>query len=82
MHTVKKDSGAQTVCEWSLEPAKLNSMFSKVARRSLPSAPASCTFSQETWWEKAFREQSVMYNQAAGAKDIGLHVYVVKDTPA
>ena len=43
-------------------------MFSRVARRGLPSAPASRTFSQDTLrrWEKAFREQSVMCNQAAG----------------
>ena len=58
----------QAVSHWSREPAKLNSMFSRVARRSLPSAPASRTFSQDTLrrWEKAFREQSVMCNHAAG----------------
>ena len=64
----KKDSASTTVCDWSLEPAKLNSTFSRVARRSLPSAPASHTFSQDTLrrWERAFREQSVMCNQTAG----------------
>ena len=69
MHAVKKgDVSTQTVSDWSPEPAKLNSMFSRVARRSLPSAPASRTFSQDTLrrWEKAFREQSVMCNHAAG----------------
>ena len=68
MHTDKKDSASTTVCNWSLEPAKLNSTFSRVARRSFPSAPASRTFSQDSLrrWERAFREQSVMCNQAAG----------------
>ena len=68
MHTDKKDSASTTVCDWSPEPAKLNSTFTRVARRSLPSAPASRTFSQDTLrrWERAFREQSVMCNQAAG----------------
>ena len=68
MHTDKKDSASSTVCDWSPEPAKLNSTFTRVARRSLPSAPASRTFSQDTLrrWERAFREQSVMCNQAAG----------------
>ena len=68
MHTDKKDSASTTVCDWSPEPAKLNSTFSRVARRSLPSGPASHTFSQDTLgrWERAFREQSVMCNQAAG----------------
>ena len=43
-------------------------MFSRVARRSLPSAPASRTFNQDTLrrWERSFREQSVMCNHAAG----------------
>ena len=68
MHTEKKDSASATVCDWSPEPAKFNSPFARVARRSLPSAPASRTFSQDTLrrWERAFREQSVMCNQAAG----------------
>ena len=68
MHVDKKDSASTTVSDWSPEPAKLNSMFSRVARRSLPSAPASRTFSQDTLrqWERAFQEQSVMCNQAAG----------------
>ena len=68
MHTDKKAFASTTVCNWSPEPAKLNSTFSRVARRSLPSAPASRTISQDTLrrWERAFREQSVMCNQAAG----------------
>ena len=68
MHTDKKDSASSTICDWSPEPAKLNSTYTRVARRSLPSAPASRTFSQDTLrrWERAFWEQSVMYNQAAG----------------
>ena len=67
MHT-DKDSASATVCDWSLEPAKLNGTFTRVARCSLPSAPASRTFSQDTLrrWERAFRGQSVMCNQAAG----------------
>ena len=39
MHT-DKDSASTTLCDWSPEPAKLNSNFTRVARRSLPSAPA------------------------------------------
>ena len=68
MHTDKKDSASTTVCDWSPELAKLNSTFTRVARRSLPSAPASRTFRQDTLrrWERAFQEQSVMCNQAAG----------------
>ena len=68
MHTDKKDSASTTVCNWSPEPAKLNSTFSRVARYSLPSAPASRTISQDTLrcWERAVQEQSVMCNQAAG----------------
>ena len=64
----KKESASSTVCDWSPEPAKLNSTFTRVARHSLPSAPASRTFSQDTLrrWERAFQEQSVMCNQAAG----------------
>ena len=68
MHTDKKDSASTTVCNWCPEPAKLNITFSRVARRSSPSAPASRTISQDTLrrWERAVREQSVMCNQAAG----------------
>ena len=67
MHT-DKDSASATVCDWSPEPAKLNSTFTRVARQSLPSAPASRTFSQDTLrrWERVFQEQSVMCNQDAG----------------
>ena len=68
MHTDKKDSGKSAVCSWSPEPAKLNSAFSRVARHSLPSTPASTTISQDTLrsWEMSAREQTVMCNQAAG----------------
>ena len=48
MHTDKKDSASTTMCNWSPEPVKLNSTFSRVARCSLPSAPASRTISQDT----------------------------------
>ena len=63
--TDKKDS---IVCYWSLDQAKLNSSFSRVARHSLPSAPASQFISQDTLgkWERSAREQIVMCNQAAG----------------
>ena len=68
MHTDKKDCDSTTVCSWSLEPAKLNHSFSRVARRSLPTAPPSRAFSQDMLrhWERAAREQTVMCNQAAG----------------
>ena len=68
MHTNKKDSDFSTVCAWSQELAKLSSAFSRVARRSLPVAPPSRTFSQEMLrrWERASREQTIMCNQAAG----------------
>ena len=58
MDTDKKDSASTTVFDWSPEPAKVNSTFSRVARRSLPSAPASRTFSLDTLmrWERAFHE--------------------------
>ena len=68
MHTDKKDCASNTVCTWSLEPAKVNHSFSRVARRSLPTAPPSQAFSQDMRrrWERAAREQTVMCNQAAG----------------
>ena len=68
MHTNKKDSDFSTVFAWSQEQAKLNSAFSRVARRSLLVAPPSRTFSQEILrrWERASREQTIMCNQAAG----------------
>ena len=67
MHADKKDSDRSTVCMWAPEPAKLNSAFSRVARRSLPAAPPSRAFSQDILrhWERAAREQTVMCNQAA-----------------
>ena len=68
MHTNKKDSGRSTVCSWSPDPAKLNSAFSRVARHSLPSAPASRCINQDTlrYWERSAREQTFMCNQADG----------------
>ena len=68
MHADKKDSGRSAVCSWSPEPAKLNSAFSIVARRNLPTAPPSRALSQDILrrWKRAAREQSVMCNQAAG----------------
>ena len=53
---------------WSLDPAKLNCTFSRVARHSLPSAPAFWSISQDKLrkWERSAREQTVMCNQAAG----------------
>ena len=47
MHADKKDSDAATVCSRSPEPAKLNSAFSRVARRSLPATPPSWPLSQD-----------------------------------
>ena len=43
-------------------------MFSRVARRNLPTAPPSRGLSQDILrlWERAAREQPVMCNQAAG----------------
>ena len=66
MHA-EKDSESTTVRTWSPDPAKLHS-FSRVARRNLPTAPPSRSFSQELlWrWERAAREQTIMCNQAAG----------------
>ena len=77
MHTDKKDSGRSTVCHWSPYPAKLNSSFSRVARHSLPSAPASRSISQDTLrkWERSAREQTVMCNQAAGLSRCLTKVY-------
>ena len=68
IHADKKDSDRSTVCSWSLEPAKLNSAFSRVTRRSLPAAPPSRAISQDILrcWERGAREQTVMCNQAAG----------------
>ena len=68
MHVDKKDCDRSTVCSWSPEPAKLNSAFSRVARRNLPTAPPSWALSQDILrrWERAAREQSFMCNQAAG----------------
>ena len=68
MHAEKKDCDNVTVSSWSPEPAKLNSAFSRVARRSLPTAPPSRAFNQDMLrrWERAAREQTVMCNQAVG----------------
>ena len=68
MHVDKKNCDKSTVCSWSPEPAKLNSTFSRVARRNLPTAPPSRALNQDILrrWERAAREQSFMCNQAAG----------------
>ena len=67
MHA-EKDSESTTVRTWSPDPAKLNHSFSRVARRNLPTAPPSRSFSQELRrkWERAARDQTIMCNQAAG----------------
>ena len=64
MHVDKKECDRSTMCSWSPEPAKLNSTFSRVARRNLPTAPPCQDILRH--WEKAAREQSFMCNQAAG----------------
>ena len=66
MHAEKRDCDNLTVSSWFL--AKLNSAFSRVARRTLPTAPPSRAFNQDMLrrWERAAREQTVMCNQAAG----------------
>ena len=82
MHVDKKDSGRSAVCFWSPEPAKLNSVFSRVARRNLPTAPPSRALSQDILrcWERAAREQSVMCNQAAGlSRCTGRDVYTTEE---
>ena len=68
MHTEKKDCDSTSVCSWSPEPAKLNNAFSRVARRSLPTAPPSRALSQDMLrhWERAAREQTIMCNKVAG----------------
>ena len=68
MHTNKKDASTSKVLYWSSDPAKLNSAFSRVARHSLPCAPASRFINQDTLshWERSAREQTYMCNQAAG----------------
>ena len=67
MHA-EKDNESSTVRTWSPDPAKFNHSFSRVTRRNMPSAPPSRAFSQDLLrpWERAAREQTVMYNQAAG----------------
>ena len=68
MHVDKKDCDRSTVSSWSPELAKLNSAFSRVASRNLPTAPPFWALSQDILrrWERAAREQSFMCNQAAG----------------
>ena len=68
MHAEKRDCDNVTVSSWSPEPAKLNSAFSRVARRTLPTAPPSRALSHDMLrrWERAAREQTVMCNEAAG----------------
>ena len=67
MHSEKKDFSRSKVYHWTNEPARLNSTFSRIANRSLPSAPASRPVSQDMLrkWERAAHDQSYMCNQAA-----------------
>ena len=67
MHCEKKDFSRSKVHTWTNEPARMNSTFPRIANRSLPSAPASRPVSEENLrkWERASRDQSYMYNQAA-----------------
>ena len=61
-----KDSDVSTVCSWSPELAKLNSAFSRVARRSLPAAHTPGPLGHFVrCWERTAREQTVMCNQVA-----------------
>ena len=67
IHCEKKDFSQSKVYTWTNELARLNSTFSRIANRSLPSAPASRPVSQDILrkWERAARDQSYMCNQAA-----------------
>ena len=67
MRSEKKDLSCSNVYTWTSEPARLNS-FSRIASRSLPSAPAFRPVSRNTFrkWERAARDQSYMCNQTAG----------------
>ena len=64
----EKDSESSTVRTCSPDPAKLNHSFSRVARRNIPTAPPSRALSQDLLRrsERAAREQTIMWNQAAG----------------
>ena len=68
MPAEKRDCDNVAVSSWSPELAKLNSAFSRVARRTLSTAPPSWAFNQDMLrhWERAVREQTVICNQAAG----------------
>ena len=61
MHCEKKDFSRSKVYNWTNEPARLNSTFSRIANRSLPSAPASRPVSQDSLrkWERAARDQHI-----------------------
>ena len=67
MHCEKTNFSRSKVHTWTNEPARMNSIFPRIANRSLPSAPASRPVSQENLrkWERAARDQSYMCNQAA-----------------
>ena len=67
MHCEKKDFSRSKVYTWTNELARLNSIFPRIANKSLPSAPASRPVSQDTLrkWERAACNQSYMCNQAA-----------------
>ena len=62
MFSDKKAFSRSKVHTWTNEPANLNSSFSRIANRSLPTAPASRPVSQDTLrkWERGARDQSYM----------------------
>ena len=65
----KSDSDSQTVSGWSVSASKLNSSYSRIARKAgmASTLPASRRISQDTLqrWEQTAREATVICNQAA-----------------
>ena len=57
MHVDKKECDRSTVYSWSPEPAKLNSTFSRVPRRNLPTPSRTLNQDILRHWERAAREQ-------------------------
>ena len=64
----KSDSDSQTVAGWSVTASKLNSSYSRIARKAgiASTPPASRRISQDTLrrWEQTAREATVICNQA------------------
>ena len=60
MYTEKRDFSVSKVHCWTQELAKLNSSFTRVARQSLPLAPASRPIHSDKFrrWERSARDQS------------------------